>query len=470
MTLNAPSVEFLNALDAQLPDVLGALEPQYLEEPRGIYQGQGVAVARPRSVSDVSRILAACSEAKVGVIPYGGGTGLVGGQISEAPGFLVLSMERMSAIREVSTADQTMVVEAGAILSDIQEAADGAGLLFPLSLASEGSCRIGGNLATNAGGVNVVRWGNTRDLCLSIEAVFANGQVMSGLKSLRKDNTGYDLRHLLIGSEGSLGVITAARLRLFQKPAEVVTALLDVGSPQDALSVLRHLQTFFGEMISAFELIDATGISFLNETMADLVLPPLGDGKWKLLVEVGGGRGLELQDLFETALSVAMEAGLVLDGHIAQSLGQRQTIWTMRESIPEANRRVGAISSHDISVPVGRIPEFISEGRKAVQRINAGFRVNCFGHLGDGNLHYNVYPPDGRSKTEFGNLREVVKDSIHELVDQFNGSFSAEHGVGRMKVTDLEKYGDPGKLAAMRAIKDALDPVGIMNPGVVLRG
>jgi len=468
MSLRPPTDAFLRHLDTSLPDVLGPVDPHYLEEPRGIFKGVAAVVARPRSVAEVSQILAACNATNVGVIPYGGGTGLVGGQVNEQPGALILSLERMTKIRHVSADDQTMLVEAGAVLNDIQAAADEKELLFPLSLASEGSCRIGGNLATNAGGVNVVRWGNTRDLCLGIEAVLADGTVFNGLKSLRKDNTGYDLRHLMIGSEGTLGVITAAQLRLFPKPVEVVTGLLDVGSPKDALQLLRLLQSVFAEMVSAFELIDATGVGFIRETLPEFPLPPVGAGKWKVLVELGGGKGSGLASRFEEVLADAMEAGLVEDGHIAQSETQRQTIWNMRETIPEANRLVGAISSHDISIPIGRIPEFIEAARKVIASLNADFRINCFGHLGDGNLHFNVYPPKGRAKSEFGNSREDVKTTLHDLVHEFDGSFSAEHGVGRLKVTDLQKYGDPGKLAAIQAIKAALDPNGILNPGAVV--
>ncbi len=468
MALNPANAEFLERLEQAVPGVLAPIEPRYLEEPRGTFRGQASALARPRSVEDVSKILAACNEAGVGVIPYGGGTGLVGGQVYEQAGCLILSLERMNAIREMSVDDQTLVAEAGVVLNDIQTHADGEDLLFPLSLASEGSCRIGGNLATNAGGVNVLRWGNTRDLCLGVEAVLADGTIIRGLKSLRKDNTGYDLRHLLIGSEGTLGVITAARLRLFPKPVDIVTGLLDVNSPADALLLLRRLQVVFGETISAFELIDATGVAFLRETMPDVVLPPVGAGKWKVLVELGGGIGSDLASRFEEALGDVMEEGLVQDGHLAQSEAQRQTIWNMRETIPEANRLIGAIASHDISIPIGRVPEFIGQASEAIAELNPNLRVNCFGHLGDGNLHYNIYPPKGRKKSEFGNLRGEVSGIIHDLAHDYEGSFSAEHGVGRLKVSDLQKYGDPGKLAALRAIKGAFDPVGIMNPGVML--
>lgn len=469
MTLNAPTPEFLTRLHAISPDLISEVAPHYLAEPRGLFAGQATAVLRPRSVEAVSQVLAVCQEARVGVVPYAGGTGLVGGQVSEAGAdCVILSLERMNRVRELSASDHSMVVEAGTILADVHDEAEAVDLIYPLSLASEGSCQIGGTLATNAGGVNVLRWGNTRDLCLGIEAVLADGTIMHGLKSLRKDNTGYDMRHLLIGSEGTLGVITAARLRLFPKPVERVTALLDVASPEVALRLLRAFQARFGEVISAFELIDRTGISFLEEKIPDLALPPTGSSKWLVLVDLGAGPDSRIADRFEAALADAMEQALVTDGHIAQSEAQRQTIWQMRETIPEANRLVGAISSHDISVPIGRIPEFIGEGRKTIQRINAGFRVNCFGHLGDGNLHYNVYPPKGRPKAEFAHLREEVKSAVHELVHAFAGSISAEHGIGRLKRDDLAMFGDAGKLAAMRAIKAALDPHGIMNPGAVL--
>lgn len=328
--LNPASPDFLTQLEQAVPGVIGPVSASYLEEPRGIYAGAGAALARPVTKHDVAKILKICGQERVGVIPYGGGTGLVGGQVSEHAGMILLSLERMATIREFSIDDQTMVAEAGVILSDIQTVAQEKDLLFPLSLASEGSCRIGGNLATNAGGVNVVRWGNARDLCLGIEAVLPDGTIIEGLKSLRKDNTGYDLRHLLIGSEGTLGVITAARLRLFPQPVEVETGLFQIASPADALALLRALQRQFGELISAFELIDRTGVNFLRHTMPQISLPPVGESKWLALVEIGAGPGSALNDRFETALQSAMENDLITDGYVAQSHAQRQTIWTMR--------------------------------------------------------------------------------------------------------------------------------------------
>lgn len=469
MRLTAPSPDFLAQLDAACPGVLGPVTPAYLEEPRGTYAGQGAALARPRTAEDVSAILQAANAAQVGVVPISGGTGLVGGQVKEdGPPCLLLSLERMNAVRDVSVEDMSMVAEAGAILSDVHDAAAQQDLLFPLSLASEGSCRIGGNLSTNAGGVNVLRWGNARDLCLGVEAVLADGTMLRGLKALRKDNTGYDLRHLLIGAEGTLGIITATRLKLFAQPKEIVTGLLNVPDPGAALAVLRRLQGAFSEMVSAFELISRVGIGFVADTIPDLALPPTGDTQWLVLVELGGGAGANLAARAETALADLFDEGLVLDGSLAQSTAQRDAIWAMRESIPLANKNVGAIASHDISVPISRIPAFIDAAAAMIGTWDGDLRINCFGHMGDGNLHYNLYPPKGGHKSAFADQKAGYTRAIYDLVADFDGSISAEHGIGRLRLDDLVRYGDPGKLAAMRAIKAALDPNGILNPGAVL--
>lgn len=471
MTLNSPDAEFLAQLDRRMPGTVFAPAPNYLEEPRGLYRGAAAAVLKPRSVADVQAIVTAAARARVGLVPYGGGTGLVGGQVrDDGPACLVVSMERMTAIREVSAADQTMVAEAGAILADVQDAAAEVDLLFPLSLAAQGSAQIGGNLSTNAGGVNVIRWGNARDLCLGIEAVLPDGALISGLKSLRKDNTGYDLRHLLIGAEGTLGIITAARLRLFPRPAEVTTGLFAVPDPGAALTILRRLQARFSESVSAFELISRTGIAFLQETVPGAVTVPTGDADWLVLVELGAGADTGLGDRFEAAIADLMDAGLVQDGTLASNEAQRRAIWQMRETIPEANRLVGAVSSHDISIPIARIPDFIEAGAGIVATYGPDLRINAFGHLGDGNLHYNVFPPRGGDKADFAPIRDDVRRAIHDLVAAFDGSISAEHGIGRAKRDELRRYGDPAKLAAMAAIKAALDPVGIMNPGAVVPG
>jgi FAD/FMN-containing dehydrogenase len=379
---------------------------------------------------------------------------------------LLMSLERMNRIRAIYPDENVVLAEAGVILADLHKAAEEVGRIFPLTLASQGSCRIGGNLSTNAGGVNVVRYGNARDLCLGLEAVLPDGQIWHGLKRLRKDNTGYDLRGLLIGAEGTLGVITAASLRLFPKPAAEGAALVVVPNPEAALHLLALAQSKSGG-VSAFELISGMGLRFLAETLPQIRQPFAEVPDWMVLIDIGLTQGSpedELTDLFEAGLA----AGLVSDGLIAQSGAQRAAFWEMREMIPLANRAVGAVSSHDISLPLSEIPGFIVEAGQALAALGA-WRINCFGHLGDGNLHYNVFPPLGRKPDEFKALAGPVQDLVHGMVAARGGSISAEHGIGRLKVAELERYGDPAKLAAMRAIKAALDPNGIMNPGAVLR-
>ncbi len=424
---------------------------------------------RPRSAKEVSRVVGLCNQHKVGVVPFGGGTGLVGGQVSLAgPKPVILSMERMNSIRDVDPADNILTAEAGVILADIQMAAGNADRLFPLSLASEGTCQIGGNLATNAGGVNVLRYGNARDLCLGIEAVLPDGSIFGGLKRLRKDNTGYNFRNLLIGAEGTLGIITAATLRLMPKPIEVETAVIAVPHPQASVEILERISTQFGEVVSAFELIHRQGLDFLHETGLHFSEPLSAKAKWMVLLECGTGRNSGLRENLEQILAAAYDEGLVLDATVAQNDTQRQAFWNIREHIPEANRRIGAISSHDISVPVSSVPKFIERAKTMIHAMDPELRINCFGHLGDGNLHYNIYPPTGRKRANYEDISRSLAESIYELVDSFGGSFSAEHGIGRMKTADLLKYSDPAKLAAMRAIKHALDPNGIMNPGAVI--
>lgn len=462
--LNVPNADFLDEL-AEITQ-LYPVEPRYLEEPRGRFHGNAATVVKPKTTAEVSGVIRLCNAHKIGVVPYGGGTGLVGGQIMPDAMPVVLSLERMNAVRDIDPDDNMIVVEAGVILADVQAAADKVDRLFPLALASGGSCQIGGNLATNAGGVNVLRYGNTRELCLGIEAVLPDGTVFHGLKRLRKDNTGYDLRNLLIGSEGTLGVITAASLKLFPIPAETATAYIAVPSPEAALGLLNNLSRTLGDVVSAYELIHRQGLTFLSETGLPFTEPLAGNPEWMVLVECGGAKGV--QEKLENVLAAGFEADLLTDAVLAQNETQRQAFWAIRETIPEANKRVGSISSHDISVPVKQVPAFIAEGIKIVADINPNLRLNCFGHLGDGNLHYNVFPPKGVSRAEFDDIRNEIQTGIHDLVARYNGSFSAEHGIGRMKKADLEKYGDAGKLAAMRAIKTALDPNGIMNPGVML--
>ncbi len=470
--LLAPTSEHLSALHGLVGEAgppASGVEPRYLAEPRDRYRGRAATVIRPRTTDEVAAILRYCQGARLPVIPYAGGTGLVGGQLTESgPEPVILSLERMDRIRRVSAADDAMVVEAGVILAEVQRAAAAAGRLFPLSLAAEGTARIGGVLATNAGGVQVLRYGNARELCLGVEAVLPDGSVHHGLKLLRKDNTGYDLRHLLIGSEGTLGVITAAVLRLFQRPAETLTAMIAVPDPASAVTLLHRLRERLGDGITAFELIAARGIDFVLAQHPGKSDPLGGRPAWRVLLDIGAPPETGLRERAEAALGDAVEEGLATDGAIAASEAQAQAMWWLRETIPEANRRVGAIASHDISVPLGEIARFIAEGDRLIAEIDPRLRVNCFGHVGDGNLHYNLFPPEGAGKAEFVHLRERATGALHERAAALGGSISAEHGIGRAKRDDLVRFGDPAKLAAMRAIKRALDPAGIMNPGAVL--
>lgn len=452
------------------PEVISDIEPRYIEEPRGRYQGHALAVARPRSTQEVSDIVRACAARDIPIVPYSGGTGLVGGQTydrdTRVP--LLLSLERMRAIRAIYPQENVMIAEAGAILASVQEAAAQEGRLFPLSMASEGSAAVGGFLATNAGGVNVIRYGNARDLCLGIEAVLPNGEIFHGLKRLRKDNTGYDLRHLLIGAEGSLGIITAAALKLVPRPQSHMAAMFAVPSPEAAVALLTRAKAHFAESLSAFELIAAQSFDFLARAFAQMRQPFDETPDWAVLMDLGlpqsQGDAAALEAFFEEAY----EAGDVTDGVLATSEAQRSSFWALREHIPLANRHIGSVSNHDISLPISMVPEFIAQMPSRIAKIDA-FRINCFGHLGDGNLHYNVFPVDGKTRADHDHQRAQIKQVIHDAVDAMGGSVSAEHGIGRLKVDDLERYGDPAKLAAMRAIKDALDPKNIMNPGAVLR-
>ena len=470
MTLNPADDAFAAKLRDSLPgDLFRPVEPRYLEEPRGLWTGKCGVLALPRTTDEVAALVAAASAAQVPVVPYGGGTGLVGGQVApDGPAPLLVSLERMNAIRGVYPQENVIVAEAGAILADVHAAARAAGRLFPLSLASEGSARIGGNLSTNAGGVNVLRYGNARDLCLGLEAVMPDGRISHGLTRLRKDNTGYDLKNLLVGAEGTLGIITAAALKLAPLPATTGTAVLAVPSPTAALGLLALARDRLGETVSAFELIHGQGLTFLSDLMPDLRQPFAQIPEWSVLIELGMPSGADPQEALAGVFESGLAQGLVSDGVIALSQAQAAAFWAVREQIPEANRRIGAVSSHDISVPLGAIAEFIDRGRALVAGLG-DFRINCFGHLGDGNLHYNVFPPPGQDRAGFAHLQATVKRAVHDLVHELGGSVSAEHGIGRAKVGDLERYGDPVRLDAMRAIKAALDPAGIMNPGVILR-
>ncbi len=455
-------------LAARLPEgVLRPVQERYLDEPRGRYHGQAGLVAAPRSVEEVAAVVRACAEARVGIVPRGGGTGLVGGQVLETgPAPLVLSLERMVAVRALWPEENVLIAEAGVTLAGVRQAAEEVGRVFPLSLASQGTAAIGGCLSTNAGGVTALRHGTARALCLGIEAVLPDGSILRDLKRLRKDNTGYDLRDLLIGAEGSLGIITAASLRLIVPPAGVGTAMLQVPDPAAALSLLALAEGHLAGGVTSFELISGQGLAFLSEVMPEL-RQPLPRAQWSVLLEVGLPEGLDPANALEGLLVEAMERGLVLDGVIAQSGAQAADFWTLRESLPEANRKIGAIASHDISLPLSEIAGFIRDAGAALAA-QGDMRVHCFGHLGDGNLHYNLFPAAGRKREDYDGERARLSATVHEMVVARGGSFSAEHGIGRLKVGELARWGDPVRLATMRAIKAALDPLGIMNPGAVL--
>ena len=471
----------LNQADAafarRLPEgVLRDPAPAYFEEPRGRYVGRPGLVAAPRDVGEVAAVIRACAAAGVAVVPRGGGTGLVAGQVmppdgsgDPGPAPLILSLERMAAIRDIFAEESVLVAESGATLQTVRDAAASVGRQFPLALASQGSAQIGGVLSTNAGGVNVLRHGNARALCIGIEAVMPDGSVLHYLKRLRKDNTGYSIRDLLIGAEGTLGVITAASLVLAPVPASSGVAMLVVPGPAAALRLLAMAQARMAGGVTAFELIAGQGLDFLAETMPALRQPFAETPGWSVLIEVGLPQGLDAESALADLFGEAMEADLTSDGVIAQSGAQAETLWSLREAIPDANRRIGAIASHDISLPLTEVAGFIDAASDWLAG-QADMRINCFGHLGDGNLHFNLFPAAGRDRSEYDHLRVALSDHLHAMVVARGGSFSAEHGVGRLKVAELARWGDPARLAAMAAIKSALDPAGIMNPGAVLAG
>jgi len=462
---------FIEGLAAALPPgTIRAAGPGDLDEPRGRQTGLGAHVVRPRTVGEVAAVVRACVAGRVGILPRGGGTGLVLGQIlSAGPVPLILSLERMAAVRAIYAAENVLVAEAGAVLADVQAAAVAEGRLFPLMLASQGSARLGGLLSTNAGGVHVLRYGTARDLCLGIEAVLPDGSILNGLRRLRKDNTGYDIRNLLVGAEGTLGIMTAASLKLYPRPAQVGMAMLVVPSPAAALELLALAQGRTGGAVSAFELISGQGLAFLDEVMPEIRQPFAARPDWMVLVEVGLPPGPDPTGVLGELFAVAAAAGLALDGVIAQSEAQGQGFWQLREALPAANRKIGAIASHDIALPLSEVADFLALAPGLVADLGP-FRIHAFGHLGDGNLHFNIFPPKGETRAAYMPLAPEIQDRIHSIVTKMGGTFSAEHGVGRLKVGDLERFGDPGKLAAMRAVKAALDPLGIMNPGAVLRG
>ncbi len=445
------------------------IEP-FVTERRGLFAGRSPLVLKPGSVDEVSRILKLATETGVAVVPQAGNTGLVGGGVPDRSGRqIVLSVSRLNRIREIDTLSNTITAEAGVILQSLHDAAENAGRLFPLTLASQGSCEIGGNLSTNAGGTAVLAYGNTRELCLGVEVVLPTGEVLDDLRKLKKDNTGYDLKNLFVGAEGTLGVITAAVLKLFPRPRGKEVAIAGLASPQAALDLLNRALDRAGNSLTAFELIGDRPISFALRHLPGAVRPLAGDWPWYVLMEISSGRSAEeARSLIEEFLGEGLEASLIGDAVIAESLAQAAAFWKLREDISDAQKPEGASIKHDISVPVASIPIFIERAAKAVASVSADARVVCFGHMGDGNLHYNVSQPAGSDPNAFLDLYEPMNKAVHDVVRALNGSISAEHGIGQMKRAELAVTAPPVALDLMRRIKAAFDPAGIMNPGKVI--
>jgi len=445
------------------------LEP-YLADWRGFYRGTALAAVRPAACDQVAAVVRICAETGTPIVPQGGNTGMSGAATPPATdGGIVLQLGRMNRILGLDALNNTVTVEAGCILANIQQAAHDAGRLFPLSLGAEGSCQIGGNLATNAGGINVLRYGNARDLTLGLQVVLPDGRVWDGLRGLRKDNTGYDLKQIFIGSEGTLGIITAAVLKLFPVPRTTVTALAAAPGPAAAVELLSLLRDECGERISAFEIISRRCVELVLKHIPGTREPLARPHPWYVLAELAeASEGGTLLGEFERAMERAGERGLVLDAAFAASAAQREALWRIRETIPEASREEGLLYRHDISIPVSRIPDFITEAGLALEHAHPGARVICFGHLGDGNLHYNCFIP-GRNRGDAAALAATdVNRTVLDVVQRFGGSFSAEHGVGQAKREELKRYKSAIEIELMRTLKSAFDPHNLMNPGKIL--
>jgi len=444
-----------------------AEQEKYLVESRNLYRGTSPAILRPGSVAEVAAILRLASETGTPIVPQGGNTGLVGGQIPRG-GELVLALTRLDRIREVDATSNTMTCEAGVVLVKAQQAAAEADRLFPLSLGAEGSCTIGGNLSTNAGGTGALAYGVARDLVLGLEVVLADGRVLNVLNKLKKDNTGYDLRNLFIGAEGTLGIITAAVLKLFPRPRSVETAFIGVPSPRAALDLLNMVQERTGGAATTCELIKRIAIEFAVKHGPDCRDPLAGPHPWYVLLELSSSEDHGLRAALEDALAAGAEAGFIADAAIAESLSQRQSFWRLRELLPELQKPEGGSIKHDVSVPLAHVPEFLAEADAAVEALVPGARPVPFGHLGDGNIHYNITQPVGADKAEYLKRWDDMNDTIYKIVLKYGGSVSAEHGVGIVKRDYLPKIKDPVAYELMKTLKRTLDPKGILNPGKVL--
>ncbi len=434
----------------------------YLKEWRGLWTGETPIILRPQSTVEVSCILKIAYETETTIVPQSGNTGLVGAQIPN-DGEVLLSLDRMTRIIEVDATDFTLTTEAGVTLKAIQDAAEAVDRLFPLSLASEGTCRIGGNLSTNAGGVNVLAYGNTRDLCLGLEVVLADGRILNMLKTLRKDNTGYDLKNMFIGAEGTLGIITAATLKLFPRPRRFDTVMIAVPTPAAALELLSRAKQASGNRVVAFELIPELGIQFTVKHMhTRRAVETISS--WYVLMEMAD----VATGIAESLLEAAIENGSVVDGVIAKSETQRRELWALRENMSESQKFEGGSIKHDVAVPVSALPAFIAEASTAVKKFLPGVRICCFGHMGDGNMHFNVSQPVGMDKQSYLAMWHDMNRVVHDIVMKHKGSFSAEHGIGVLKREDMQRYKSAVELDVMRSLKQTLDPKNILNPGRVL--
>ncbi|RLJ62843.1 FAD-binding oxidoreductase [Sulfurisoma sediminicola] len=464
-----PSLPEALAAIVGAPHVLSAAADTapYCTDWRGRYVGSALCVVRPGSTAEVAAVVKACAAAGVAVVPQGGNTGLCGGA-TPTQGEVVVSLVRLNRIRAIDSANNTLTVEAGCTLAAVHEAAASAGRLFPLSLAAEGTATIGGNLSTNAGGVQVLRYGNARELCLGLEVVLPDGQVWDGLRGLRKDNTGYDMKHLFIGAEGTLGLITAAVLKLFSRPRQTATAWAAVADPAAAVALLTRLREHIGGRVTAFELVARPALDLVLKNVPGSRDPLAGRPPWQVLIELSDTMDFDLAAPLEVVLAAAMEDGAVSDAVVAQSDAQVRALWALRENISEAQKIEGVSIKHDISLPVSRIAEFIARADAALEAAFPHVRIVCFGHVGDGNLHYNQSKPAAQDNVAFIAQTDAVNRLVHDLVHELGGSISAEHGLGQLKRTEILRYKSATEMEMMRAIKQALDPRGLMNPGKVL--
>ncbi|WP_422538707.1 FAD-binding oxidoreductase [Bartonella apihabitans] len=442
----------------------------YLVEQRGLYHGRTPLVLRPSSPKEVSEIMKLASATGTPIVPQGGNTGLVGAQQpDETANEIIVSMERLNRIRSIDVEGNLALVEAGVVLHTLQEKVDEKGRFFPLSLGSEGSCQIGGNLSSNAGGTDVLAYGNTRELCLGLEVVLPDGRILDDLRYVKKDNSGYDLKDLFIGAEGTLGIITAAVMKLFPKPQGKAVAYAGMKSPEKALELLLLAQKKAGSMLTGFELMAKVGMEMSLNYVKGARAPLEHESEWYVLLDLSSSHSDgEANNTMEDILADALQQGIIEDASIARSVGQQKEFWRLREDMSPAQKLEGGSIKHDISVPIASIPDFISEAAKIIETISPGARIVCFGHMGDGNLHYNVSQPVGADKQAYLSLWGEMNHRVHTLVMSYNGSFSAEHGIGQLKRKELVAFKSPVALSLMQSIKQLFDPKNIMNPGKML--